>query len=63
MYRIELWDGPLYLNGERHTAICDHAGQRIIVSRSNNEGEIERLEAVAKAVRLELGHRETARYG
>ena len=57
MYRIEVWDGPLYFNGRRHMAICDHAGRRIIVSRSDEDDEHDRLEAVARAVRMEIHHR------
>lgn len=57
MYRIEVWDGPLYFNGRRHMAVCDHAGRRIIVSRSGEDDERDRLEAVARAVRMELIHK------
>jgi len=60
MYRIELWEGALYFNGRRHTAVCDHAGRRIIVSHSADQSEQHRLEAVARAVRMELLHGEQA---
>ena len=53
MYRVEIWKGPLYLNGRRHLAVCDHTDRRIIVSQCRQDSELDRLEAVARAVRLE----------
>lgn len=54
MYRVEIWKGPLYLNGRRHLAVCDHTDKRIIVSRCRQDSEEDRLDAVAQAVRLEV---------